>query len=96
MAEKIMTRHPQGKQGVNIDRDKYDAIKSAILETIDTKQTVTFKDLTTTVNDRLRSTFDGGVTWYVVTVKLDLEAQGLIERVPKSSPQILRLTRKHD
>lgn len=96
MAEKILTLHPEGKQGVNIDRKKYDAIKTAILDTIDTAQEVSFSDLTSTVNNRLRDSFDGKITWYVVTVKLDLEARGLIERIPQRSPQILRLTRKHD
>ncbi len=38
---------------------------------------------------KLTATFDAKVRWYVVTVKLDLEARGIIERVPKSSPHIL-------
>ena len=30
------------------------------------------------------------VGWYATTVKLDLEARGLIERVPDARPQRLR------
>jgi hypothetical protein len=30
-AEKIQTKHPLGKNGKNIDREKYDTIKKAIL-----------------------------------------------------------------
>jgi hypothetical protein len=35
----------------------------------------------------------GSVTWYTVTVKLDLEARGEIERVPRSRPQRVRRKR---
>ena len=33
MTDKIMTLHPEGKQGVNIDKAKYDVIKAAIIDT---------------------------------------------------------------
>ena len=48
-------------------------------------------DLTADVHEELEGSFDGSITWYVTTVKLDLEARGLIERIPRSSPQRLRL-----
>ena len=38
-----------------------------------------------------RITTEGSISWYVTTVKLDLEARGLIERVPRSRPQRLRM-----
>ena len=47
--------------------------------------------LITSVKDILGDTFDGSISWYVTTVKLDLEAKGMIERIPKVSPQQLRL-----
>lgn len=34
----------------------------------------------------------GSVTWHVTSVKLDMEARGLLERLPKAKPQRLRLT----
>lgn len=34
----------------------------------------------------------GKAGWWVMAVKLDLEARGLIERVPKSKPQHVRKT----
>ena len=46
MGEKILTKHPGGKQGVNIDREKYETIKTAIIEVLEKGGEVTFKDLT--------------------------------------------------
>ena len=92
MSEKILTLHPERKAGVNIDKAKYDAIRNAILASIvDNGGEIAFKDLTTAVTDHLSTPFDGSIGWYTVTVKLDLEARNEIERIPKASPQRLRL-----
>jgi hypothetical protein len=53
---------------------------------------MTFTELERTVSGQLAGNFDGSIAWYVTTVKLDLEARHIIERVPNSSPQQLRLT----
>jgi len=90
MSEKIMTLHPDSeKQGVNIDRKKYDQVREAILAEIDARGEVAFSDLPPAVERRLPS-FEGSVSWYTVSVKLDLEARQLIERVPGKKPQHLR------
>lgn len=90
--EKILTLHPQEKKGVNILRRRYDVIKDFILETIKQHVEISFDDLTDLAVDKLAANFDGKVIWYVVTVKLDLEARNIIERVPKTSPHKLRIT----
>ncbi len=89
--EKILTLHPEGKQGVNILKRRYDTIKSFILKTIEDHEEISFDELTDLAIDSLSDTFDGKVIWYVVTVKLDLEARKIIERVPKTSPHKLRM-----
>jgi Family of unknown function (DUF6958) len=92
MTERILTLHPDPqKEGVNIDTGKYEVIKAAILEVVGAAPEVTFGDLTSAVRRLLGDTFPGSVSWYVTTVKLDLEARGLIERVPDKKPQHLRL-----
>lgn len=91
--EKILTLHPQGKNGVNISAEKYFRIKKYILDNLEKKGVLTFEELFDgSIND-LQATFDGKVGWYLVTVKLDLEARGIIERIPKTSPHQLQLTK---
>ena len=89
--ERILTLHPEGKQGVNILKRKYEVIKDFILMTLENHGKMTFQDLTRLAKDKLSTSFDGKVTWYLVTVKLDLEARGIIKRVPNTSPHELRL-----
>jgi hypothetical protein len=93
--EKILTLHPEeGKQGVNISRAKYDMIRQAILNAIRSQGSISFKGLVSLIDYNLRHRFEGSVSWYVTTVKLDLEARGEIERIPGEREQILRLTKK--
>ena len=92
METRIKTLHPDGKQGVNILKHRYDTVREAILSELSECKESTFTDLTRRVNQRLRKAkFDGRPSWYVVTVKLDLEARGIIERVPGVRPQRLRM-----
>jgi hypothetical protein len=94
MAERILTRHPEtGKRGLNIDRKYYEAVRDAVLAVLRAKGEMTFEGLRDAVEGRLRGRFAGSVSWYYTTVKLDLEARRLIERVPRSRPQRIRLTR---
>jgi hypothetical protein len=90
---KIMTMHPNGKKGVNILQRRYDIIKDFILQSLSEHSEISFEDLTDKAVKELTTSFDGKVIWYMVTVKLDLEARKLIERVPKTSPHKLRLTK---
>ena len=93
MGEKIMTLHPDGKQGVNIDRTKYDVIRQAILDCLAEQGEIPFSQLDETVAARMAGPFDGSIGWYTTTVKLDLEARDEIERVPGRSPQVVRLSK---
>jgi hypothetical protein len=90
--EKILTLHPAGKAGVNIDKVKYDTIRAAILAALaENGGEISFKELTTAVAAHLPAPFEGSLGWYTTTVKLDLEARGEIERLPGGSQQRLRL-----
>jgi len=91
MEEKILTKHPARKHGVNIDKTKYDLIRKAIIQSLKTKGALTFTDLTKTVKTNLKARFAGSIPWYVESVKLDLEARKVIKRIPKTKPQLYRL-----
>ena len=92
--ERILTLHPEGKQGVNITRGRYDEMRRALLAVIPRRVGgVPFASLADAVRGRLDPAVFGpedSVTWYVVTVKQDLEARGTIEQVPGVRPQHLR------
>jgi hypothetical protein len=88
-AEKILTKHPLGKRGKNIDRKKYDRLKKAILSAL-RKNELTHTDLFSGLNKSLKGRFSGNISWYGETVKLDLEAKKMIERTA-SKPQKYRL-----
>jgi hypothetical protein len=89
--EKISTKHPLGKSGKNISRQKYEAIKKAMLSALEKKE-LTHTELFKRLNTTLRGKFEGNVSWYGETVKLDLESRKMIERTP-SKPQKYRLKR---
>jgi hypothetical protein len=89
--ERILTKHPKGKDGINILKRRYDVIKEFILETIKEYGEITYNSLSDLAVEKLNENFDGKVVWYIVTVKLDLEARNMIERIPKTSPHKLRM-----
>lgn len=89
--KRIMTLHPQGKKGVNILQRRYDFIKDFILETLAKEEQISYQALNKRAVKDLKDTFDGKIGWYVVSVKLDLEAREVIERVPKTSPHEIRM-----
>jgi hypothetical protein len=88
-AKKILTKHPLGKTGRNIDREKYDTLKKAILSAL-RENDLTHTELFNRLNKNLKGKFAGNISWYGETVKLDLEARKIIERTA-SKPQKYRL-----
>jgi hypothetical protein len=91
MKDTIHTLHPQKKQGVKISKEKYEIIRKAILCVLQTEKEITFMNLSRAVEKEVNGNFEGSVTWYVTTVKLDLEARGQVKRVPNSRPQLVKL-----
>ncbi len=92
--ETILTKNVTGAGGTRINREKYEIVRKAILSSIPRGRAgVLFKDLPKLVTRRVpgeRFEKKGSVSWYVTTVKLDLEARGFIERIEGESPQRLR------
>jgi hypothetical protein len=82
--DKILTRHPEGKRGINISKAKYDAVKAAILECLRNKE-LTHDDLTKCVSGKLTGRFSGSIPWYAEVVKLDLKREILLKEHLKRS-----------
>jgi len=78
-SNKILTKHPLGKSGKNIDRKKYDTLSKAIVSAL-RKDDLTHTELFSRLNSSLKGNFSGNISWYGETVKLDLEAKKIIER----------------
>lgn len=87
--EKILTKHPLGKSGRNISKDKYETMKQAIVEALRNKE-LTHTELFNQLNKSLKGKFSANISWYGETVKLDLEARKIVERT-SSRPQKYRL-----
>jgi hypothetical protein len=90
MDEKILTLHPQGKKGVRISKDKYDVMRATITAILKGKR-LTHVELTAAVEAALKRRFTGSIPWYTESVKLDLEARKVIERVEGKPHDVYRL-----
>lgn len=84
------TMHPEGKHAPTVLKSSYDAIKTRIIAYLEAHGTSKLRDITADI-ERNVTNLEKSTTWYVNVVKLDLEARGIIERVPNKSPQQLRL-----
>ncbi len=90
----LNANYPRGKGGTRVSVERYEIIRKAILKAVPKTRTgLAFKDLSAAVEKHMTKAERGrigSVTWYATTVKLDLEARGLIERIPDAKPQRLR------
>ena len=96
--ERITCHTPTpGKKPTRIHKWKYDLLRGIILEVLaGNADGVEFRSLPSLIDARLtaeQKTILGSVSWYTTTVKLDMEVKGDIERVPRTSPQRLRLVK---
>jgi hypothetical protein len=82
-----------GVDGLRISQEKYDAVRKAILKAIPRGRTgLLFKDLPKAVAQCVPAELfpkRGSASWYTTVVKLDLEARGVLRRVPGEVPQRL-------
>ena len=84
--EKILTKHLWGKSGKNIDKQKYETLKKAILSALQKKE-LTHTELFDRLNKSLKGKFSGNISWYAETIKLDLEARKIVQRTSAKPPK---------
>ena len=88
MNQKIQLSHPQGKNAISMEEEKYDCIKTSLLRCLKEKVEVTHKELQDYINKDFRENkikFQGSLEWHLEWVKLDLEARKEIKRVKVKS-----------
>jgi hypothetical protein len=91
--EKIQTLHPlPNKTGKTILVHKYNTIKDAMLVILKNNEP-THTELMEKLHAAVKDNFDGNAQWYGETVKLDLEARKIIERLG-TKPDKYRLVKK--
>lgn len=89
-AAQIQTLHPiAGKTNKKIALNKYETIRDQLILILQTSEP-THTELMESLYQRVKDSFVGGVQWYGETVKLDLEARGVIERIA-TKPERYRL-----
>ena len=94
--DRVLCQNPDPeKQGTRIPRWKYELVSDAIFSALSKRPDgFPFRDLPTYVRSCLtRDDAEslGSVSWHTTVVKLALEAEGRIERIPGSKTQILRV-----
>ena len=96
--ERVVCETPTpGKQPTRIHKWKYDLLRQFILEIVaEGADGVEFRNLSGLIEGRLsveqRENL-GSVSWYTLSVKLDMEVKGEIERAPGAKPQKLLLVK---
>ena len=96
MEQKIQLTHPQGEKAVRIDKTKYDTMKKAILNSLKKNAELTHSEMLKSIPEYFKKNkvkFEGAVGWYMEWVKLDLEANKIIERFTEKSKMKFRLAK---
>jgi hypothetical protein len=90
MIQKIQLKHPSGKKSIIMDKVKYDLLRNALLDLLSAKGESTFTEIWKSISDdfkRNQVNFQGSIQWHMEWVKLDLEANKKIRRLPNTSPE---------
>ena len=86
--EKVQTLNPdKWKKGASVDKEKYELVKSTILASFKLKREQTKAEMIAAVAKKSKGVITGSsIEWHVMAGELDLEARGIISRIPDSSP----------
>ncbi len=91
METKLQLTHPQGKKAIKMDKSKYELLKKALLKYLKTNGDASHTEMWKSIEKDFKKNkikFEGSLQWHLEWVKLDLEANKFITRVPESSPII--------
>ncbi len=92
--EKVHLQHPEGKHAPAISRKIYDLFEGAVIDTLKKKSPLPFAAIAEGAKNYIAKRdpqFDGSPEWYTVSVKLHLEATGVIETFTERGRKLHRL-----
>lgn len=93
--EQFQTLHPNpDKTNKRVSLEKYTMIKDTLLYILKDIE-LTHTELMEKLYQEVKDHFEGGVQWYGETVKLDLEARKIIERIG-TKPEKYRIRKTED
>ncbi len=90
MEQKIQLKHPEGKKAVAINKSKYDVLKHVVLNLLKKKGELSHLELLEAITEEFKKNtikFEGSIEWHMEWVKLDLEANKIIQRIKNTTPQ---------
>ena len=96
-SNKVECLNPSTGRRMNIDADTYELFSKAIYHTlINEKQGISYTDIVNGVKKYFKeqkTSFNGSIEWYAVTVKHDMEATSVIESFIEKRKKLHRLKR---
>ena len=93
-SKKIITTHPASKREMKIDATIYEPFKAAIIQSLKGSKGKTFTELTDDVVKLIRKkmpAFKGAISWYTISIRLDLETRGIVETFVEKGKRLSRL-----
>ena len=94
--KKTTTTHPRTGSKFNIDAEIYVPFKAAILQSLKGSKGKSFSELTADVVKIIRKKMPGfkkSIPWYTISIRLDLETNGIVETFTEKGKKLNRLVR---
>lgn len=96
VAEKITVTHPATGTERKFDAAIYEPIKAAILQSLKDSKGKPFSKLSKDVETIIRKQqpgFPKSTPWYTISIRLDLEARGIVETFVEKGKKLNRLAK---
>jgi len=92
--KKIIVTHPHTGTERKFDAAIYEPVKAAILQSLKGSKGKTFTELTNDVVKVIGKKlpdFKGSISWYTISIRLDLETRGIAETFMEKGKKLTRL-----
>jgi hypothetical protein len=92
--KKTTTTHPRTGSQFKVDAEIYESFKAAILQSLKGSKGKSFTELTDDVSKIIRKKmpdFKKSISWYSITIRLDLETRGLVATFTEKGEKLNRL-----